>query len=323
MTLRYLNYTGLNIEEELKKIKQCERAEIHLEPKKKDCLFILGMLFVNGVPITILNESDLNLEETNKSFSIMPYVWSKIADKSFPSKDYSNVRTEMDTRVENIKRLGVELHSISNQPEEKKIFLICPVRNATPEQKKWIENFVEEKTKAGYSIHAPHLHTRQTDLFGGFAICKQNAEAVASSEEIDVYYDQSSTGSVFDLGVAYALEKPLVVLNKNEIEFRKEDSIDQIVNNWKYGKKKYKLMTAEGKIIMSSIPGKIGGNKRLKIYGRLDCPSANRWIQKGYYVKDRVFFKDEKTAIEAGYRPCAVCMKEEYKVWKKQKKAIK
>ena len=39
----------------------------------------------------------------------------------------------------------------------------------------------------------------------------------------------------------------------------------------------------------------------------------------GQYVKYRVFFKDEETAIAAGYRPCGVCMKAEYKRWKEQK----
>jgi methylphosphotriester-DNA--protein-cysteine methyltransferase len=29
-----------------------------------------------------------------------------------------------------------------------------------------------------------------------------------------------------------------------------------------------------------------------------------------------VFFADENTAIAAGYRPCAVCMPEEYATWK-------
>lgn len=37
------------------------------------------------------------------------------------------------------------------------------------------------------------------------------------------------------------------------------------------------------------------------------------------YVKYRVFFKDEEAAIAAGYRPCGVCMKAEYKRWKEQK----
>ena len=80
-------------------------------------------------------------------------------------------------------------------------------------------------------------------------------------------------------------------------------------------KKKYKLINAEGNTYESIIPGTLGGNKKLKIYGRLDCPSALRWIEKGYYIDKRVFFLDEETAIEAGYRPCAICMPEEYQNW--------
>lgn len=232
--LKYLNYENLNISDELRKIENCEEAEIILEPNNKKCLFILGMLFVNGVNIRILNEKDLNLEDTNKSFTMMPYVWSKIGDKSFPLLDYSDVKTEMDKRVENIKRIGVKINKIINNPIENKIFLICPVRNATFEQREWIENFVSEKYSDGYIIHAPHLHTRQTDLFGGYAICVQNAEAVAASQEIDIYYDQSSTGSVFDLGVAYALHKPLKLLNKKEITFNEENFTDMILRDWPY-----------------------------------------------------------------------------------------
>ena len=84
-------------------------------------------------------------------------------------------------------------------------------------------------------------------------------------------------------------------------------------------KKVYKLLNGKGETYLSEIPGILGGNKKLKIYGRLDCPSAKRWIEKGYYVQNRVFFADEETAIEAGYRPCAVCMRREYKIWKSNK----
>ena len=38
--------------------------------------------------------------------------------------------------------------------------------------------------------------------------------------------------------------------------------------------------------------------------------------RKGHIVRWRVFFADEATAIAAGYRPCAVCMREEYRAWK-------
>ena len=237
MVLQYLKYDNLNIDEELSKIENCDAAEIVLEPTNKNCLLVLGMLFVNGVKIKILNEKDLNLEETNKSFSMMPYVWSKIGDNDFPAPDYSNVKTEMDKRIENIKRIGIGLNKIVDNPIDNKIFLICPVRNATAEQRKWIEEFVSQKYKEGYVIHAPHLHTVQSDLFGGYAICKQNAEAVASSREVDIYYDQSSTGSVFDLGVAYALHKPLEILNKEEIVFNDSNLIDSMIKNWPFNPK--------------------------------------------------------------------------------------
>ena len=64
----------------------------------------------------------------------------------------------------------------------------------------------------------------------------------------------------------------------------------------------YKLMDDNGNFYFSSEPGMFGGYSRHKIYGRLDCKSANRAITNGGYIKYRVFFKDEETAIKAGYR---------------------
>ena len=80
--------------------------------------------------------------------------------------------------------------------------------------------------------------------------------------------------------------------------------------------KRYKLIGSDGKPYESDVPGTFGGHKGTKGYGRLDCRCALQWIAKGYYVKHRVFFADEATAIKAGYRPCAVCMKQRYVLWK-------
>lgn len=82
--------------------------------------------------------------------------------------------------------------------------------------------------------------------------------------------------------------------------------------------KTYKLIGKDGKEYLSEEKGTLGGHRKLKIYGRLDCPSALRYIAKGQYVQYRVFFKNEETAITAGYRPCGVCMKERYKLWKQE-----
>jgi methylphosphotriester-DNA--protein-cysteine methyltransferase len=59
--------------------------------------------------------------------------------------------------------------------------------------------------------------------------------------------------------------------------------------------------------------GRIGaaGNARLRIYGRLDCPSGRRMKRE-----NRVFFESEAEAVAAGYRPCAVCLRDTYHRWK-------
>ena len=67
---------------------------------------------------------------------------------------------------------------------------------------------------------------------------------------------------------------------------------------------------------LSEVPGRLGGHRKNRIYGRLDCAGAARWIAKGHYVRQRVFFADEATAIAAGYRPCARCLPAEYAAWR-------
>lgn len=109
------------------------------------------------------------------------------------------------------------------------------------------------------------------------------------------------------------------LLSNEDTKKRYKKLLQNIKNNFiKYGTHYYKLIDANNKEYLSKIPGTYGGYKKQKIYGKMDCPSALKWIKKGYYVKERAFFIDEEMAIEAGYRPCAVCMPEEYKKWKEQ-----
>lgn len=79
---------------------------------------------------------------------------------------------------------------------------------------------------------------------------------------------------------------------------------------------RYTLTGADGLPHPSDVPGTLGGHRRGRIYGRLDCPSALRALARGGYRRHRVFFADEATAITAGYRPCAVCLPEDYARWK-------
>ena len=78
----------------------------------------------------------------------------------------------------------------------------------------------------------------------------------------------------------------------------------------------YTLLGADRRPYRSTVPGRFGGHRKSRIYGRLDCASALRAIAAGGYVAQRVFFADERTALAAGYRPCAVCLPEAYAAWK-------
>lgn len=63
----------------------------------------------------------------------------------------------------------------------------------------------------------------------------------------------------------------------------------------------YKVLTSNG-FITSEIPGKFAGWRPGKIYGRLDCKSGMRMLDK-----NRVFFLTQDDALACGYRACRKC----------------
>lgn len=64
-----------------------------------------------------------------------------------------------------------------------------------------------------------------------------------------------------------------------------------------------------GKIKSGEI--RYAGNQKLKIYGLLKCSSGKRMRRA-----NRVFFSNEREALQNGYRPCGHCLRDKYKEWK-------
>ena len=50
---------------------------------------------------------------------------------------------------------------------------------------------------------------------------------------------------------------------------------------------------------------RLAGNRKLKIYGRLDCWSGKKRLKR----ENRVFFASEEEALGEGFRPCGHCMR--------------
>jgi methylphosphotriester-DNA--protein-cysteine methyltransferase len=84
--------------------------------------------------------------------------------------------------------------------------------------------------------------------------------------------------------------------------------------------KTYTLLGPDRQPYQSTTPGALGGHQSSRLYGKLDCPAALRAIARGGYIKNRVFFADEQTAIAAGYRPCATCLPDTHARWKARRR---
>lgn len=86
-----------------------------------------------------------------------------------------------------------------------KSFLICPVRGKDPETYRQIVSSLESR---GYDVHWPPRDTNQDDNTG-LRICGDNKAAIAAADVVHVVWDGQSQGCLFDLGVAFALDKDI------------------------------------------------------------------------------------------------------------------
>jgi hypothetical protein len=99
----------------------------------------------------------------------------------------------------------------------KKVFIICPVRDATPDVDKMIREYIKELEGKNYEVHYPPRDTNQNDPIG-INICTQNMQAVMNADEVHIYWTDYSKGSLFDLGMTFMARKPLKIINRDEVE---------------------------------------------------------------------------------------------------------
>jgi hypothetical protein len=90
-----------------------------------------------------------------------------------------------------------------------KIYIICPVRKASPEYSQAAQNCAAQLEELGHQVYWPTRDTDQIDTTG-LRICKDNRRAIEAADEVHVIWDGQSQGSVFDLGIAFALRKKIV-----------------------------------------------------------------------------------------------------------------
>ena len=139
----------------------------------------------------------------------------------------------------------------------KKIFIICPVRRPNVEflrrvsqivfktlfsiedgRKKTqnaIKAYVVKLEKEGYEVYWPARDNpyQNTDKIG-IQIITFNRHKMLLAEEIHIWYDKKSTGSVFDIGMFWALVnigsfKKFVIINREETKPTPHKSFENVI----------------------------------------------------------------------------------------------
>jgi nucleoside 2-deoxyribosyltransferase len=116
-----------------------------------------------------------------------------------------------------------------------KIFIICSVRGVDESYRKMLESYCKELEQKGNEVHLPHRNTYQNNTEIG--ICGQNRDAIKWSNEVHVFYNSLSQGTHFDLGMAFALNKPIKVI-ENESETQNK-SFSNMIRQWEKRDIKY------------------------------------------------------------------------------------
>jgi len=112
--------------------------------------------------------------------------------------------------------------------ETMRIFLICPVRYASPEQTEMIAKYVAFQEKVeGNTVHWPARDTLQTQ--DTLKICEDNRFAMEHSDEVHIWYDYESQGSVFDIGMAFVYKKPVLIVNRGDVKATDSKSVNNLL----------------------------------------------------------------------------------------------
>ena len=102
------------------------------------------------------------------------------------------------------------------------VYMLCPVRNATEEEQRFLENYKQKLERKNLVAHYPATDTEQKDSSGGYRICMDHCDEIANSKSIHIYWNPTSAGSKVDLGSSLIEHKrrglDILLMNRDFVE---------------------------------------------------------------------------------------------------------
>jgi hypothetical protein len=198
----YKSFDELYFDDEIKDILS-DNDVIHIkyDPNKKDIIFLLGILFASGKRIQVDNLNDV--------------------------KDDGSLITTLVKHWHNNKA-SLQLPTGNNFVFNS--FFIYPINQLEDKEGFRIREIVEQERKKGYGVTTSGFISDSA-----YGLCKQNAIAIANSNNIYMHYSSKSRASMFDLGMVYYFSsinrnRTFRLLNEGSIKLDYNDFGDRVVS---------------------------------------------------------------------------------------------
>lgn len=110
-----------------------------------------------------------------------------------------------------------------------KIAMICPVRGLGVDELHKLKQYVHDLRSRGHEVYWPFEDPDQQDTIS-LRMCKDNRRAIEDANEVHVWWNPTSLGSHFDLGMAFALNKHIVWINKADRSISNPGSLERFLH---------------------------------------------------------------------------------------------
>ncbi len=115
--------------------------------------------------------------------------------------------------------------------EKKKVYLICPVRGVSDDEKDFLDKYVAGLESSGFQVHYPPRDVEQNDS-SGINIMISHREAMKNSDEVHAYWNGKSQGSYVDFGMFFMMKyfnQRLKFVLANEIQRTQHKSFENVL----------------------------------------------------------------------------------------------